>query len=213
MNEAEMIRFVSEHRVFARVRAQSAESALRASEAAIIGGIKLIEVALVTPGSFRVIGDLRRSRGDRTAIGAGSVMNYDQADRAIKSGAQFVSFPHTSAPLIDQCRRWRIPTMVGALTPTEVALAVAMEVPLVSVYPAESLGGAEYFRRLTWNMPDARLAAGGGVSPENIVDYFNAGAYAIVVGSSLFTSGDLQNENYVAIAERARGILRLAGVA
>jgi 2-dehydro-3-deoxyphosphogluconate aldolase/(4S)-4-hydroxy-2-oxoglutarate aldolase len=213
MNETDFIRLVSEHRVVARVRAQSAESALRAAEAAIVGGIKLIEIALVTPGSFRVLSDLRRSLGDRATIGAGSVMTYDQADRAIKSGAQFVSFPHTSAPLVEQCRRWRAPAIVGALTPTEVAEAVAMDVPLVNVFPASSLGGPDYFRRLTWSMPDVRLAAGGGVSPENIVDYFNAGAYAIVVGGSLFTSGDLQNENYVAIAERARGIIRLAGVA
>jgi 2-dehydro-3-deoxyphosphogluconate aldolase/(4S)-4-hydroxy-2-oxoglutarate aldolase len=213
MNETDLIRFVSEHRVFARVRAQSAESALRASEAAIAGGIRLIEVGLVTPGSFRVISDLRRSLGDRTVVGAGSVMNYDLADRAIKSGAQFLSFPHTSAPLVEQCRRWRVPAIAGALTPTEVATATSLEVPLVTVYPVESVGGAEYFRRLTWNMPDARLAAGGGVGPENIVDYFNAGAYAIVAGASLFPAGDLRNENYIAIAERARGILRLAGVA
>jgi 2-dehydro-3-deoxyphosphogluconate aldolase/(4S)-4-hydroxy-2-oxoglutarate aldolase len=213
MTDTELIRVVSENRVFARVRAQSAASALRAAEAAIVGGLKLIEVALVTPGSFRVISDLRRSLGDRAMIGAGSVMSYDQADRAIKSGAQFVSFPHTSAPLIEQCRRWRVPAIIGALTPTEVAAALSMDAPLVTVYPAGSLGGPEYFRRLTWSMPDVRLAAGGGVEPENIVDYFNAGAYAIVVGSNLFTPGDLQNENYMAIAERARGMLRLAGVA
>jgi 2-keto-3-deoxy-6-phosphogluconate aldolase len=62
-------------------------------------------------------------------------------------------------------------------------------------------------------MPETRLVAAGSVGPENIVDYFAAGAFAISVGNRLFTRGDLQYENYTAIAERARGILRLAGVA
>jgi 2-keto-3-deoxy-6-phosphogluconate aldolase len=53
--------------------------------------------------------------------------------------------------------------------------------------------------------------ASGGVSSENIAEYFAAGAFAIAVGSRLFTRGDLQNENYAAIAERARGMVRLAG--
>ncbi len=187
MKDAELINSVAAHRVFAVVRAPSAESALRAAEAAIVGGIKLVEVALATPGSFRVISDLRHRYGDRVCVGAGSVTNHDQMDRAIKGGAQFISMPHTSATLVEACRRSLVPPVIGALTPTEVATASRIN--------------------------DIRLAVAGGVSSENIVDYFSAGAFAIAVGGRLFTSGDLKNENYAAIAERARGIVRLAGVA
>jgi 2-dehydro-3-deoxyphosphogluconate aldolase / (4S)-4-hydroxy-2-oxoglutarate aldolase len=213
MNDVEIIRLISDHRVFAHVRGGSAESALRAAEAAIVGGIRLIEVALATPGGLRVISDLRHRYGDRATIGAGSVMTYEQIDRAVKSGAQYVAMPHTSAPLVETCRRARVPAIIGALTPTEVAAAASMGVPLITLFPASSLGGPEYFKEIACRMPNIRLGAGGGVGPENIIDYFNAGAFAITVGSRLFTPGDLQNENYPAIAERARGMLRLAGVA
>ena len=84
MNDAELIRIISENRVFAAVRAQSAEVALRAAEAAIMGGIRLIEVPLATPGSFRVISELRHRFGDRVCVGAGSVMGYDQVDQGVK---------------------------------------------------------------------------------------------------------------------------------
>src|SRR3954447_21475374 len=127
MKDEDLIQLVTDHRVFAIVRAESAESALRAAEAAIIGGIKLIEVALSTPGSYRVISDLRRRYGDRAVIGAGSVMNVEQIDRAIKSSAQFISMPHTDTALIECCRQRRVPPLIGALTPTEVASAWAME--------------------------------------------------------------------------------------
>lgn len=212
MNEAELIKLASKYRVFALVYAPSAESALRAAEAAIIGGIKLIEVALATPGSFRVISDLRHSYGDRATVGAGSVMAYDQIDRAVKSGAQYISMPHTSATLIETCRRHRVPAIIGALTPTEISEALSLGVALVTVYPISSLGGPDYMRSLTYRMPGSRLVAAGGVGPENIVDFFSAGAFAITVAGHLFTRGDLQTGNYTAIAERARGMMRLAGV-
>ena len=212
MKDAELIESVAAHRVFAVVRARSAESALRAAEAAIVGGIKLVEVALATPGSFRVISDLRHRYGDRVCVGAGSVTNHDQMDRAIKGGAQFISMPHTSTALVEACRRSMVPPVIGALTPTEVATAWAMGVPIVTLFPASSMGGPEYVAAITSRLSDIRLAVAGGVGSENIVDYFNAGAFAISVGGRLFTSGDLKNENYAAIAERARGIIRLAGV-
>jgi 2-dehydro-3-deoxyphosphogluconate aldolase/(4S)-4-hydroxy-2-oxoglutarate aldolase len=88
-----------------------------------------------------------------------------------------------------------------------------MAVPLVTLFPAAPLGGPEYVSAITSRMPDARLIVAGSVGPENIVEYIAAGAFAIAVGSRLFTPGDLQYENYTAIAERARGIIRLAGVA
>jgi 2-dehydro-3-deoxyphosphogluconate aldolase/(4S)-4-hydroxy-2-oxoglutarate aldolase len=212
MNEAELIKLVSKHKVFAQVYAPSAESALRASEAAIMGGVKLIEIMLATPGSFRVISDLRRSYGDRAAVGAGSIMAYDQIDRAVKSGAQYISMPHTSTTLLETCHRHRVPAIIGALTPTEISAALSLGVALVTVYPISSLGGPDYMRSLTHRMPGARLAAAGGVGPENIVDFFSAGAFAITVAGHLFARGDLQTGNYTAIAERARGVMRLAGV-
>ncbi|HWP42878.1 MAG TPA: bifunctional 4-hydroxy-2-oxoglutarate aldolase/2-dehydro-3-deoxy-phosphogluconate aldolase [Blastocatellia bacterium] len=212
MNEAELIRLVSKRRVFAQAYAESAESALRAAEAAIIGGVKLIEVSLATPGSYRVISDLRHGYGDRATVGACSVMTFDQIDRAVKSGAQYISMPHTIPTLIETCRRHRVPAIIGALTPTEIAAAQSLGVALVTVYPVESLGGPDYMRSLAYRMPGVRLAVAGGVGPENIGDYFNAGAFAITVGGRLFARGDLQTGNYTAIAERARGIMRLAGV-
>jgi len=212
MKDVELINSVAALRVFAVVRARSAETALRAAEAAIVGGIKLIEVALGTPGSFRVISDLLHRYGDRVCIGAGSVTTHDQMDRAIKSGAQFISMPHSSETLIEACRRSLVPPVIGALTPTEVATAWSMGVPIVTLFPASSLGGPDYVAAITSRLSEVRLAVAGGVGPENIVDYFNAGAFAISVGGRLFTNGDLKNENYAAIAERARGIVRLAAV-
>src|SRR5262245_39809707 len=121
MKDAELIEAVTAHRVFAVVRARSAESALRATEAAITGGIKLLEIAHSPPGSFGVIAELRRRNGDSACIGAGSVNNHHQLDRAIKAGARLISMPHTSTSLLEACLRALVPPIIGALTPTQVA--------------------------------------------------------------------------------------------
>jgi 2-dehydro-3-deoxyphosphogluconate aldolase/(4S)-4-hydroxy-2-oxoglutarate aldolase len=213
MNDDEFIRIAGSARIFAVLGAQSAAAALRAAEAAIAGGIKIIEVALGTPGSFRVISELQHRFGDRVCIGAGSVMSFEQVDRAVKTGAQFISMPHTSEPLIEACRKHRVPPMIGALTPTEVATAWSLEAPLVTLFPASLMGGPVYVGALTSRIEGVRLVASGGVSSENIADYFAGGAFAIAVGGRLFTRGDLQQENYTAIAERARGMIRLVGAA
>jgi 2-dehydro-3-deoxyphosphogluconate aldolase/(4S)-4-hydroxy-2-oxoglutarate aldolase len=212
MSDSDFVKFVAANRVFAMLYADSAETALRAAEAAILGGIKLIEVSLRTPGEYRVISELRRVYGDRACIGAGSVMIDDQIDRAIKSGAQFINMPHTNKTLVEACRRQRIFPVVGALTPTEIAYAWALGVPLLSVFPTFSLGGADYIASLVARMGNVRLIASGEIGPDSIGDYFSAGAFAVSIGKQLFTRGDLQSRNYAAIADRARGIRRLAGV-
>jgi 2-keto-3-deoxy-6-phosphogluconate aldolase len=63
---------------------------------------------------------------------------------------------------------------------------------------------------MTSRFTDVRLGAAGGVSPENIVDHLEAGAFAVAVGRHLFTSADLGNEDFAAISERARRLVELA---
>jgi 2-dehydro-3-deoxyphosphogluconate aldolase/(4S)-4-hydroxy-2-oxoglutarate aldolase len=210
MKDAELVSLAGEHRVIAVVRADSADLAFRAAEAAIFGGIRLIEVGLGTPGSYRVISDLCHRYGDKATVGAGSVINYDQIDRAIKAGAQFIGMPHTNAPLVEACRRQRVPPIIGALTPTEVAIAWGMAVPMVMLFPASAAGGADYVQAMTSRFTDVRLGAAGGVSPENITDHLDAGAFAVAVGKHLFTRDDLEKENFASISDRAR---RLVGSA
>src|SRR5947209_1619445 len=114
---------IEQHKIFAFVKADSAETALRAAEAAVVGGIKLVEVSLGTPGAVRVISDLRRKYGDEIRVGAGAVISVDMADRAIKGGAQFISSPHTNAGIIEFSVSKKVFAIAGAATPTEIMSA------------------------------------------------------------------------------------------
>lgn len=194
--------------VFAAVAAHSADSALRAAEAAIAGGITVVEVRTNSPGAIRVISDLRREHGDAVLVGAGAVVTTDMADRAVKAGAQFVASPHTDEAIFAICRDRGLLAVAGALTPSEVMRAWKLGVPVVAVYPAGPFGGDAYVKMLAESFGEARLMPSGGVSAENIRDHFRAGAFAVTIGAGLFSSADMQAGNYARITERARSLVK-----
>ncbi|MBX7222939.1 MAG: bifunctional 4-hydroxy-2-oxoglutarate aldolase/2-dehydro-3-deoxy-phosphogluconate aldolase [Blastocatellia bacterium] len=204
----QQLNFFSHHRVSGIVRAGSAEVALKAAEAAIMGGIKILEVPYTTPGAIRIISDLRRIYGERILIGCGSITTVEMADRAVKGNAQFITSPHTNAALIEFCCSHNVFAIPGAATPTEVISAAGFGVPLVNVFPAGLLGGAPYIRTLHTFVPDVRLMAIGGVTSENLADFLNAGATVVGLGGSLFKAGHIANGNFAGIAESARRVVK-----
>lgn len=203
--------FFNHHRIVGILQANSADSALKACEAAIIGGIKIIEVPFGTPGAIRVIAELRRKYGERILVGAGSVTTVEMADRVVKANAQFVTSPHTNAALIEFCCGHNVFAIPGAATPTEILSASTIGVPLVNVFPAGMLGGVAYIQLLQSLTRDIglRLLVTGGVKAENAKQFLLAGAMALGVGEGLFLSGSVGDENYVGIAENARLLAKL----
>jgi 2-dehydro-3-deoxyphosphogluconate aldolase / (4S)-4-hydroxy-2-oxoglutarate aldolase len=208
MNPYEALDRIWPRPIFAVVRAASAETAVKAARAAAVGGIKVVEVALTTPGAYRVIADLRREHGGDVLVGAGAVTTLELADRAIKAGAQFVAMPHTGYQIFEFCMQRQTLAIPSGATPSEIVGAWGLSVPFVRVFPAWSLGGPSYVHALKDTLDTVRLQPAGGVTPENMKAYFRAGASAVAVGSGLFPHADLQLANFTAIGERARALVR-----
>lgn len=208
MIDLSILSIIEQRKIIAVVKADSAEIALKATEAAVFGGIKLVEISINTPGAVRVISDLRRRYGDRLSVGAGSVVSVDIADRAVKAGAQFVSSPHTNAGIIKFSQGKSVLPIAGAITPTEIISAWDFGVPLIRIFPTDALGGPSYIKLLKESMPDVRMMAINGVGINNILDYFQAGVFAVAISDDLFKSGFIANENYAGIAEQARTLVK-----
>jgi 2-dehydro-3-deoxyphosphogluconate aldolase/(4S)-4-hydroxy-2-oxoglutarate aldolase len=92
--------------------------------------------------------------------------------------------------------------MTGAMTPTEVMSALELGVDVVKVFPA-SLGGPSYLRALRGPFPDAPLMPTGGVSPDNLADWFAAGAVAVGAGGDLANSASIAASNWADLEMRA----------
>jgi 2-dehydro-3-deoxyphosphogluconate aldolase/(4S)-4-hydroxy-2-oxoglutarate aldolase len=189
-------------RVLAVLRAPSAESALKAAEALVDGGVTGLEITYSTPDAPAVIRALNDKYGDRIYLGAGTVTTAEQANQAADAGARFLVSPGTRENLTAAMKATGLTVMTGALTPSEVMAAVEYGSDVVKIFPA-SLGGPAFLRALRGPFPDVPLMPTGGVSPENIGDWFAAGAIAVGAGSDLVSSAALASEDWAAITRRA----------
>lgn len=189
-------------RVLAVLRAPSAESALRAADALVDGGVTGLEITYSTPDAPAVIRALDEKYGDRIYLGAGTVTTASQAEQAADAGARFLVSPGTRQELTTAMKATGLTVMTGALSPSEVMAAVEYGSDVVKVFPA-SLGGPAYLRALRGPFPDVPLMPTGGVSPENIGEWFAAGAIAVGAGNDLVASAALATGDWAEITRRA----------
>ena len=188
--------------VLAVLRASSPEVALEASEAIIRGGVTGIEVTFSTPDAPAVIRELIARHGDSAYIGAGTVTNPEQAALAADAGAEFLVSPGTLPALTRAMLDTDRVVMTGAMTPTEVMGALELGVDVVKIFPA-SLGGPSYLGALRGPFPDAPLMPTGGVTPENVSDWFRAGAVAVGAGGDLANGASLAASDWADIEKRS----------
>jgi 2-dehydro-3-deoxyphosphogluconate aldolase/(4S)-4-hydroxy-2-oxoglutarate aldolase len=189
-------------RVLAVLRAPTSESALRAADALVDGGVTGLEITFSTPDAPAVIRALDEKYGDRIYLGAGTVTTQEQAEQAADAGARFLVSPGTRERLTAAMKATGLTVMTGALTPSEVMAAVEYGSDVVKIFPA-SLGGPGYLKALRGPFPDVPLMPTGGVSPENIGDWIAAGAVAVGAGSDLVSSAALASGDWAAITRRA----------
>ena len=186
------------------VRAGSPDAALQIAEACIAGGITALEVAFTTPDTLGVLRTLRERHGHDVLLGAGTVLDTETARAAILAGAQFIISPGVNVETIALCQRYQVLAMPGAMTPTEIVTALQAGADIVKVFPAEMFGPA-YIKALRAPLPQAPLMPTGGVTVENLAEWFASGAVAVGIGSSL--SGPGAKGDYAAVTARAQAFV------
>ena len=175
-------------RVVPIIRTASREWAVQVADVLAASGLGVIEVTFTVPDAAQVIRGLR-ARFPEVLIGAGTVTHRATAEEAIGAGAQFLLSPALSPEMVDVARRHNVLAVPGAYTPTEVLQALDRGAELVKIFPAET-GGPGHLRAILAPLPHARLLPTGGVTPENVAEWFKAGAAAVGIGAALVGPGD-----------------------
>lgn len=191
-----------ENGIIAILRAQKSEKLLQAMEALRAGGVNAMEVTLTTPDALAVITQAREQFGDAVLVGAGTVLDPESARAAILAGAQFIVTPTLKLETIALCRRYGVPVMPGAYTPTEILTAWEAGADIVKLFPAE-IGGAPYLKAVKAPLPQIRIAPTGGVDEHTAAYFLKAGASALGVGSALVNQKLMDANDFATITERA----------
>jgi len=184
MTKDEVISRVSKTGVLPVIRAASADEARQAIDAICEGGIDTIEVTLTIPNAVALIETLAKELPD-VLIGAGTVLNANDAKRCIDVGAEFIISPATDLETIRICNEYETVVMPGALTPTEIIAAIAAGANVVKVFPVGALGGVNYIKSLRSPFPGLKVVPTGGITIDTAASFIKAGCLAVGLGSDL----------------------------
>jgi len=185
MKHQEVIRRITATGIVPVVRAPSSDDALKVVDAVRAGGIDVVEITMTVPGAVELVHELTRRCGEEVVVGAGTVLDAETARACILAGAAFVVSPILDEATITCCRRYGVPVMPGALTPTEVVRAWQAGADIVKVFPCGAMGGASYVKSLKAPLPQIELVPTGGVALETAGDFIAAGASAVGAGAVL----------------------------
>jgi 2-dehydro-3-deoxyphosphogluconate aldolase/(4S)-4-hydroxy-2-oxoglutarate aldolase len=203
MTNEEMLARIEQIGIIPAVRVSSAADALFASEAVFSSGIPVVEITMTTPGAIGVITRLRQASSP-VIVGAGTILNLDAARACIDAGASFLTSTGLDLELLQFAGQHDVPVIPGALTPSEVMLALKAGSGFIKIFPCSNVGGPSYIRALRDPFPDARLIASGGVNQQTAPDYIRAGADVLGIGHDLLPLEAIRARNSAWIHELAR---------
>ena len=128
-------------------------------------------------------------------IGAGTVCEISELINAIEWGASFIVTPILNEDVIEFCNNNNIPVFPGAMTPTEIYKAWKLGATAVKIFPSVLFGPA-YVKELKGPLNDIKLLPTGGISLNNIQEFFKNGATGVGMGGMLFDKQLIADENY-----------------
>lgn len=212
---AAVIERIRKGKIIAILRGVPEEKLGFIAEALQKGGVRAIECTFdhkredCVAANRRMIEALVALAGGDMDIGAGTVLTPEEVRATVEAGGRFVISPNVSAAVIGETVKQGAVSIPGALTPTEIVAAWEAGAHFVKLFPAGELG-AGYIKAVRAPLSHIPMLAVGGVTPENIPEYLEAGICGFGIGSPLLPKAIVEANNWTAITERARRFMEAA---
>jgi 2-dehydro-3-deoxyphosphogalactonate aldolase len=169
-------------------------------------GFRIIEVPLNSPDPLASIERLAKLAGDRATVGAGTVLTPGDVRRVADAGGRIVVSPNTDPEVIAATASAGLVSAPGYFTPSEAFIALAAGAHALKLFPAEAAGAAVVKAQLAVLPRDIPLIVVGGIRPDNMRPFVEAGAAGFGLGSSLYKPGMAADE----VARNARAFVEAA---
>ncbi|WP_226499668.1 2-dehydro-3-deoxy-6-phosphogalactonate aldolase [Pseudomonas sp. MWU16-30322] len=168
---------------------------LHPQEAAAVGevlyaaGFRVIEVPLNSPSPYESIRILRQTLPADCLIGAGTVLTPEQVELVKEAGGQVIVMPHSDARVLRAAKAAGLYLSPGVATPTEAFAALVEGADILKLFPAEQMSPAVVKAWLAVLPSGTVLAPVGGITPDNMQAFIDAGVKGFGLGSGLFKPG------------------------
>ncbi|AGX06808.1 keto-hydroxyglutarate-aldolase/keto-deoxy-phosphogluconate aldolase [Bacillus sp. NRRL B-14911] len=182
--------------VIAVIRADSKKEALGITEAIVNGGFTGLELTFTIPDAEGAIREIKEKYADhdQLVIGAGTVLDATTARIAIMAGAEYIVSPFFDQQTAECCHLYQIPYLPGCMSITEISHALKAGVDIIKLFPGSGFGPG-FISAIKAPLPQANIMPTGGVSLENMEQWFANGSMAVGVGGSLLApakTGDFE---------------------
>ena len=166
------------------LRADTAKEGIDVAKAAIDGGCKVIEVTFTIKDADEVIKTLVSDKNEDVVIGAGTVLDAETARVAILKGAEFIVSPCFSKETAIMCNRYGVPYIPGCFTVKEIVEARECGSDIVKLFPGSDFKPS-IIKDIKAPIKDIGVMVSGGVSYDNISEWFKYGAEVVSIGSAI----------------------------
>ena len=180
-----------------------ADDAVPTAKAMLAGGVDTMEITFRTACAPEAIKAVAENCPD-VLVGAGTIINVEQAQLAVKMGAKFIVSPGFSAEVVGWCVENSIPVVPGCVTPTEIMAAMKQGLTMVKFFPANVYGGLNAMKNLAAPFVGLKFLPTGGVNSANIKEYIDAPFIHAVGGSWVCPKAEIVAGNWDKITNLCR---------
>jgi 2-dehydro-3-deoxyphosphogalactonate aldolase len=165
------------------------DEAVAHTQELVTAGFDAIEIPLNSPDWQRSIADAVAACGKQALIGAGTVLSESLVDEVASLGGKLIVTPNTDETVIRRSRDRGLYTAIGFATPSEAFAALRAGAQSLKLFPSTTFGPA-YVKAIRAVLPkDVPLLAVGGVTPDNLGTFLDAGCTGAGLGSDLYKPG------------------------
>jgi 2-dehydro-3-deoxyphosphogalactonate aldolase len=190
MSAKELLRrHLDECPLIAIIRGVTPDEAEAIGDAIYQGGIRIIEVPLNSPEPLRSIETLAKRLGDHALVGAGTVLSATQVQQVKDAGGRIIVSPDTNIEVISAAAQAGLVSSPGYFTPSEAFTALRAGAHALKLFPAEGATPAVLKGQLAVIPKDVPVMAVGGITPDNMQPWLEAGAAGFGLGSGLYKPG------------------------
>lgn len=179
------------------------------SDALLAGGLPIAEITFRAEGADRAI-SIMKNRHPEMAVGAGTVLDEAQVERAVNAGADFIVTPGMDPELVRACRKLSIPIIPGCTTPTDYHTAYRLGLKVLKFFPAEQSGGLAKIKAMSAPFPMFRIIPTGGISADNLEKYLSCHTVLACGGSYMVKDSDIEEHRWELISRLCAEAVELA---
>ena len=167
----DVLKRISEIGIVPVIAIENAADAVDLATALKKGGLPAAEVTFRTAAGEEAIRQIARCCPD-VLVGAGTILNTEQCERALSAGAKFIVSPGYNDELVNFCIKKNVPILPGCTNASDMMKAVNAGLKVVKFFPAEQSGGVAFLKSIAPVLP-LKFMPTGGVTTKNMMDYLS----------------------------------------